>query len=74
MNIESLLERNAVDTATEIPNLRRACFVCHALTGPGILLNEGSYLCPECFKRMSLVQYPEKYKKARRETTWQHCN
>jgi hypothetical protein len=67
VNIESLLERNAIDTASEIPNLRRPCFVCHALTGPGILLNEASYLCAECFKRMSLVQYPEKYEKARRD-------
>ena len=32
-----------------------------------MLLNEGSYLCKQCFDRISLVQYPEKYEELRRQ-------
>jgi hypothetical protein len=67
VNIESLLKRNEVDADFHIEELKSPCFICGGTTGPGIVLNEDSYLCASCFKSVSLTQYPEKYETRNRQ-------
>jgi hypothetical protein len=66
VDLDSLLGKNNVDPDSEIPELRRPCLICNGSVGPGIVLNEGSYLCRDCFQKISRVQYPEIYENARR--------
>ena len=61
VKLDQLLKRNDAYADNRISKLGRPCISCGSTTGPGLLLNEGSYLCAQCFDRLSLVQYPEKY-------------
>lgn len=67
VDVEQLLERNDAYAENLIDKLGRPCLSCRGSTAPGLLLNEGSYLCKQCFDRISLVQYPEKYESLRRQ-------
>lgn len=67
INIEKLLQRNDAHAENRINKLGKPCFSCCSSTAPGLLLNEGSYLCKQCFDQLSLVQYPEKYERIRRQ-------
>lgn len=67
VDVEQLLQRNDAYAENRINKLGKPCFSCGGSTAPGLLLNEGSYLCKQCFDRISLVQYPEKYEGLRRQ-------
>jgi len=67
VNIEQLLKRSDTYAENRIDKLEKPCFFCGSFASPGLLLNEGSYLCKQCFDRISLVQYPEKYEGLRRQ-------
>lgn len=67
VDVGQLLQRNDAYAENRINKLGKPCLSCGGSTAPGLLLNEGSYLCKQCFDRISLVQYPEKYEVLRRE-------
>lgn len=67
INVERLLQRNDAYAENRINKLGKPCLSCGSSTAPGLLLNEGSYLCKQCFDRISFVQYPEKYEEIRRQ-------
>ena len=67
INVEQLLQRNDAYAENRINKLGKPCLSCGSSTAPGLLLNEGSYLCKQCFDQISLVQYPEKYEGIRRQ-------
>ncbi len=66
VDVEKLLQRNDTYAENKIEKLVKPCLYCGGLIAPGLLLNEGSYLCKHCFDRISLVKYPEKYEELRR--------
>lgn len=63
VKLESLLKRNDAYADNRIEKLGKPCLSCGGSVAPGLLLNEGSYLCAVCFDRLSLIQYPERYEK-----------
>lgn len=67
VDVEQLLQRNDAHADNLTDKLGKPCFVCGGVITPGLLLNEGSYLCKQCFSRISLIQYPEKYEALRRQ-------
>ncbi len=67
VDVEKLIQRNDAYAENKINKLGKPCFSCGGSNAPGLLLNEGSYLCKQCFDRISLVQYPEKYEAIRRQ-------
>lgn len=66
VDVERFLGRNEAYAESRVAQLGRPCFLCGGSAAPGLLLNEGSYLCGQCFERISQVQYPEKYEALRR--------
>lgn len=64
--IEQFLEKHEVDPES-IHTLASPCVICNVQEGSGILLNDKSYLCRQCFATLSTTTYPEKYESARRE-------
>lgn len=67
VDVEQLLEREDPYPNSRTNKLGKPCLSCGGFTAPGLLLNEGSYLCKQCFDRISLVQYPEKHERLRRQ-------
>jgi hypothetical protein len=67
INVEQLLTRNDAYAENKADKLGKPCLSCGGSTAPGLLLNEGSYLCKPCFEQTSLIQYPEKYETIRRQ-------
>lgn len=67
VNVEQLLTKNDAYADNRVNKLGEPCIYCRGRTAPGLLLNDGKYLCKSCFERISLIQYPEKYERLRRE-------
>jgi hypothetical protein len=67
INIDQFIERNEAHNENKIDHLDRPCIFCQGKQGPGLLLNDKSYLCKTCFEEVSRVSYPEKYELARRD-------
>lgn len=61
VDIEHLIAHNTVYNENKIDILGKPCIICGNTQGPGLLLNDKSYLCKSCFIDISLVKYPEKY-------------
>lgn len=67
VDVEKLLQRNDAYAENHIDKLGKPCLSCDGSAVPGLLLNEGSYLCKQCLDRISLIQYPEKYENLKRQ-------
>ena len=67
VDVAALLERNDAYEENRATKLGRSCFACGGGESPGLLLNEGSFLCKGCFDRVSLIRYPERYEALRRQ-------
>ncbi len=61
INLDELTKKNEAYNENEVDALGRPCHLCGGLQGPGILLNDKSYLCKPCLDRVSRITYPEKY-------------
>jgi hypothetical protein len=66
-NIDHLIEINEVFNENLIEGLGRSCIICSGQEGPGLLLNDKSYLCKSCFEEVSRIQFPEKYESTKRQ-------
>jgi len=67
VNIDRFIEHNEAYNESRVDRLGRPCILCNGTQGPGLLLNDKSYLCKSCFADVSVVKYPEKYEKLRRK-------
>lgn len=67
VDLERFLRRNEAYAESRVDQLVKPCFLCGGSGAPGLLLNEGSCLCGQCFEQISHVQYPEKYEAPRRQ-------
>jgi ssDNA-binding Zn-finger/Zn-ribbon topoisomerase 1 len=67
VNVEKLIEHNDAYNENKIEKADKPCFLCSGNDTPGLLLNDKSYLCKNCFDRTATISYPEKYEKLRRK-------
>lgn len=67
VNIEKFIEHNKAYNENLVERLGSPCIVCRGNQSPGLLLNDKSYLCKECFAEISIIKYPEKYEKLHKE-------
>lgn len=66
--LEKLIERNETYNATAISDAKTPCILCGKVHPRGILLNDKSFLCQQCYSEAALISYPEKYETLRRES------
>jgi len=66
VNLDKLIEHNEAYNESNVSQGNTPCILCSSMQGPGILLNDKSYLCRSCFSEVSTISYSEKYEKARR--------
>jgi hypothetical protein len=66
VNIDKLIEHNEAYNENKMPQGATPCIICNSKQGPGLLLNDKSYLCKSCFSDVSIISYPEKYENNRR--------
>lgn len=66
VNLEKLIEHNEAYNENKIQKGITPCIICSSKQGPGLLLNDKSYLCNGCFCEVSTISYPEKYENNRR--------
>jgi hypothetical protein len=66
VNLDRLIERNEAYKENKIEKGNKSCIMCSSSEGPGLLLNDKSYLCKSCFTEVSSISYPELYEKDRR--------
>jgi len=67
INIDELIIKNEAYNENKVDTLGRPCHLCGGLQGPGILLNDKSYLCKPCLEKVSRITYPEEYEALHRE-------
>jgi hypothetical protein len=67
VNLDKLIEHNEAYNESKVDQGSTPCILCSSIQGPGILLNDKSYLCRECFSDVSAIQYPQVYEDARRK-------
>jgi len=67
VNIDKLIEHNEAYNENKVERLGKPCILCGGTQGPGLLLNDKSYLCKSCFGDVSQIKYPEKYEKLYRQ-------
>lgn len=67
VDIERFIEKNEAYNENKVEHLENPCIFCNGIHGPGLLLNDKSYLCKSCFADISKVRYPEKYENLYRQ-------
>lgn len=66
VRIDQLIQRNESYNENQLELIAQPCILCSGQGGPGLLLNDKSYLCKPCFEEVSHITYPEKYEKEHR--------
>ncbi len=66
VNLDKLIEHNEAYNENKTSQGITPCILCNSKQGPGLLLNDKSYLCKSCFSDVSTISYPEKYENNRR--------
>lgn len=66
VKLAQLIERNEAYNESSISNATSPCILCGKNNSCGILLNDKSFLCQQCYSEIALITYPEKYKVLRR--------
>ena len=67
VNLAQLIERNEAYNESAISNAKSPCILCRKNFSRGILLNDKSFLCQQCYSETALISYPEKYETLRRQ-------
>ena len=64
IDLDKLIEKNEVYNESKIEKGSVPCIICSSKEGPGLLLNDKSYLCKTCFSEVATISYPIKYEDA----------
>ncbi len=67
VNIDTIIKQNEIYNENKTNISDTHCILCNSKQGPGLLLNDKSYLCKACFIEVSTITYPEKYERLYRE-------
>lgn len=66
VNLAQLIERNEAYNESVISEAKSPCILCGKTYTRGILLNDKSFLCQQCYSEVALISYPERYEALRR--------
>lgn len=67
VNLVQLIERNEAYNESFISEAKSPCILCGSAYARGILLNDKSFLCQQCYSEVALISYPERYEALRRQ-------
>lgn len=67
VNLAQLIERNEAYNENSISDAKAPCILCGKTYAHGILLNDKSFLCQQCYSEVALISYPERYEALRRQ-------
>lgn len=67
VNLAQLIERNEAYNESSISDAKSPCILCGKTYARGILLNDKSFLCQQCYSEVALISYPERYEALRRQ-------
>ncbi|WP_084362499.1 HNH endonuclease [Caldimonas taiwanensis] len=67
VNLAQLIERNEAYNENTISDAKAPCILCGKTYARGILLNDKSFLCQQCYSEVALISYPERYEVLRRQ-------
>lgn len=67
VNLAQLIERNQTYNESLTSDSKSPCILCGRVYSRGILLNDKSFLCQQCYSEVALISYPEKYETIRRQ-------
>ena len=67
VDLDSLIERNVTYNEASVLANNSACIFCKEVQARGILLNDKSFLCQNCYIDISKISYPERYESQRRQ-------
>lgn len=67
VNLAQLIERNEAYNESSVSDAKSPCILCGKAYSSGILLNDKSFLCQECYSEVALISYPERYEALRRK-------
>jgi hypothetical protein len=61
VSLAELIERNEAYNESSVTDARSPCIYCGGATGRGILLNDKSFPCQQCYSEVAMISYPERY-------------
>ena len=67
VNLPQLIERNEAYNESLITDSKSPCILCEGTSARGILLNDKSFLCQQCYSEVAMISYPERYETLRRQ-------
>ena len=67
VNLAQLIERNEAYNENSISDAKSPCIFCGKRYARGILLNDKSFLCQQCYLEVALISFPERYEALRRQ-------
>jgi hypothetical protein len=67
VNLAQLIERNEAYNESTVSDSKAPCILCGKIFARGILLNDRSFLCQQCYSEVALISYPERYEALRRQ-------
>ncbi len=67
VSLAQLIERNEAYNESSVVDARSPCIFCEKVSGRGILLNDKSFLCQQCYSEVAMISYPERYEALRRQ-------
>ncbi len=67
VNLPQLIERNEAYNESLITDAKSPCILCEGTAVSGILLNDKSFLCQQCYSEVAMISYPERYETLRRQ-------
>jgi len=67
VNLAQLIERNEAYNESLVTDGTSYCILCGKTYALGILLNDKSFLCQQCYSEVAMISYPERYEALRRE-------
>jgi hypothetical protein len=67
VSLSQLIERNESYNEISVNDAKSPCIFCGKTFARGILLNDKSFLCQQCYSEVALISYPERYETLRRQ-------
>ena len=67
VSLAQLIERNEAYNESSVTDAKSPCIFCGKVSAHGILLNDKSFLCQQCYSEVAMISYPEKYEALRRQ-------
>lgn len=67
VSLAQLIERNEAYNESLVTDAKSPCIFCGKPYARGILLNDKSFLCQQCYSEVAMISYPERYEALRRQ-------